>query len=310
MVSSFMEKQIKIFFPKMNILQTFSGTAALITILGVLKERNKNKNEVIIPSVACPAILFAVNFLNLKPVFVDMNLNNFNMNFIDTKKKTSIKTLAVIQVHCFGIVSEIEKVKKYLIKKNIFLIEDACLVFGGKIDSSYLGSFGDASILSFGYDKILSYKGGALLVKSKFLYKKCKKYLVKNENLNKEKIEKKIFQKKLENLEKEITYRKKIAKYISKNLNNKMFIKPKFNKKDVYWRYPLIFKGNREKLIKRAEKKDVLITKHYPAMSRYENNLNLKNANIMDKQIINLFVSRQKSKNYIERTVEFLNNYK
>ena len=45
-------------------------------------------------------------------------------------------------------------------------------------------------------------------------------------------------------------------------------------------------------------------------MSRYENNLNLKNANIMDKQIINLFVTRQKSKNYIERTVEFLNNYK
>ena len=34
-----------------------------------------------------------------------------------------------------------------------------------------------------------------------------------------------------------------------------MFIKPKYNKKDVYWRYPLIFKGNREKLIKRAEKR-------------------------------------------------------
>ena len=82
-----MEKQLKNFFPKMNILQTFSGTAALITILDVLKEKNKNKNEVIIPSVACPAILFAVNFLNLKPVFVDMNLKNFNMNFADTKKK-------------------------------------------------------------------------------------------------------------------------------------------------------------------------------------------------------------------------------
>ena len=62
--------------------------------------------------------------------------------------------MAVIQVHCFGIVSEIEKVKKYLIKKDIFLIEDACLVFGGKLNSTYLGSFGDASILSFGYDKI------------------------------------------------------------------------------------------------------------------------------------------------------------
>ena len=43
--------------------------------------------------------------------FGDMNLKNFNMNFADTKKKTSPKTLAVIQVHCYGIVSEIEKVK-------------------------------------------------------------------------------------------------------------------------------------------------------------------------------------------------------
>ena len=40
------------------------------------------------------------------------------MNFTDTKKKISLKTLAVIQVHCFGIVSEIEKVKIYLIKKD------------------------------------------------------------------------------------------------------------------------------------------------------------------------------------------------
>jgi len=309
MTNSFLEKQIKIFYPKMNILETRSGTAALITILGVLKEKNKKKNEVIIPSVACPAILFAVNFLNLKPVFVDMDLKNFNMNFTDTKKKISLKTLAVIQVHCFGIVSEIEKVKKYLIKKDIFLIEDACLVFGGKLNSTYLGSFGDASILSFGYDKILSYKGGALLIKSKLIHKKCKFYLTKNKNLNKEKIEKKIFLDKIKKLDNEVKYRKKIAKFINENLINKSFIKPKYNKKDIYWRYPLIFKGNREKLIEIAKRNKILITKHYPAMSRYQNNLKLKNANIMDKQIINLFVTRQKNKSYIEKVVNFLNNY-
>ena len=44
-------------------------------------------------------------------------------------------------------------------------------------------------------------------------------------------------------------------------------------------------------------------------MSRYQNNLKLKNANIMDKQIINLFVTRLKNKSYIEKVVSFLNNY-
>lgn len=44
-------------------------------------------------------------------------------------------------------------------------------------------------------------------------------------------------------------------------------------------------------------------------MSRYQNNLILKNATIIDKQIINLFVSKQKNKNYIKQAIEFLNQY-
>ena len=52
-------------------------------------------------------------------------------------------------------------------KKKIFLIEDACLNFGGKLNKKYYGSFGDASIVSFGYDKILPESGGALMIKNK-----------------------------------------------------------------------------------------------------------------------------------------------
>ena len=116
-------------------------------------------------------------------------------------------------------------------------------MFGGKLNSAYLGSFGDASILSFGYDKILSYKGGTLLVKSNLIYKRCKFYLTKNKNLNIEK-EKNIFLNKLKNLDNEIAKKKlQIYKY---KLFNKLFIKPVYSNEDVYWRYPLIFKGNRE----------------------------------------------------------------
>ncbi len=66
---NYLEKKLNFFFPDFNALQISSGTAALITILSILKKKNKKKNEVILPSVCCPAILFAVNFLNLKPVF-------------------------------------------------------------------------------------------------------------------------------------------------------------------------------------------------------------------------------------------------
>ena len=130
--------------------------------------KDSDKDEVIIPSVVCPSVMFAVNFLCLKPIFVDMELNFFNMCIKDLKKKISKETLAIIGVHCFGIAADINSLVSICKKKKIFLIEDACLNFGGKLNQKYYGEFGDASIVSFGYDKILSEKGGALMIKKNF----------------------------------------------------------------------------------------------------------------------------------------------
>ena len=310
MKSNFLEKKLKLFFPDMHSLQTSSGTAALITILNTLKNRNKNKDEVILPSVCCPAVLFAVNFLNLKPVFVDMELKYFNMSFKDIKNKIKKKTLSVILVHSFGITGEVYKVKKFLLKKKIFLVEDACLVFGGIYKNKYLGSFGDASILSFGHDKILSYKGGALVVKSKSVFNECKIFLKKNPLLKNVEINKKILEEKFNNLRLNIEERKKNALYVYENLTNKLFFKPKFREQDVYWRYPIIFKKNRDKLIAMAKLKKIIITKHYPSISKFQSDSNLNNAKIFDKSIINLFVKKQNDLNYLNKTIKFLNNIK
>ena len=83
------------------------------------------------------------------------------------EKRSPKKTLAIIGVHCFGLAADIYSLVKLCKKKKIFLIEDACLNFGGKLNKKYYGSFGDASIVSFGYDKILPESGGALMIKNK-----------------------------------------------------------------------------------------------------------------------------------------------
>lgn len=310
MRSNYLEKKLKLFFPDMNALQTSSGTAALITILSILKNKYKHKDEVILPSVSCPAILFAVNFLNLKPIFVDMELSYFNMSFKDIKKKVNKKTLSVVFVHCYGLTGEIDKVKKFLSKKKVFLIEDACLVFGGIYKKKHLGSYGDASILSFGYDKVLSHKGGSLIVKSNKIFNKCKTFLIQNPLFKNIKINKKVLDKKFNELNLNIKERQKNAFYIYKNLTNKLFLKPKLRKDDVYWRYPIIFKGNRDKLIKKANLKSIKITKHYPSLNKFQNNSVLNNANIFDKCVINLFVKKQNNLDYLSKTVKFLNNIK
>ena len=196
MQNSIVEKCLSNYYDDCFITKTSSGTSALIAIILILKADTK-KNEVLIPSVVCPSILFAVNYVGLKPVLVDMETKFFNMCIKSLKKKITKKSLAIIGVHCFGLTANIDALIKLKKKKQIFFIEDACLNFGGKIKGKYYGSFGDASILSFGYDKILSEGGGALLVKNKKKFLKIKSLLYKNPILEKIKINEKNFKKKI-----------------------------------------------------------------------------------------------------------------
>ena len=56
--------------------------------------------------------------------------------------------------YSFGIAANIHLIKKKFIKKKIPIIEDACLIFGGKDkDGVYYGNNGDLSVFSFGYEK-------------------------------------------------------------------------------------------------------------------------------------------------------------
>lgn len=300
------EKCLKKYYEDRYIFRTSSGTSALIAILKVLSSQSK-KDEVIIPSVVCPALLFSINFLKLKPVFIDMEMHYFNMDIKDLKKKITKQTLAIIGVHCFGIANNINAIEKISIEKKLFFIEDACLNFGGKKYGKYYGSFGDAAVVSFGYDKILSERGGALIIKNKKIFINVKKILKKNPLLYQFNFNKQNFKKKFQNLEADIKQRNLNAKKYYNNLYSKNIIKPKFREEDVYWRYPLIIKKNRDKLIKLASNKGVIITSHYPNISRFQSHADLNNAKIFDKCIINLFVKGDTSEKYIKYVSKLIN---
>ncbi len=309
MHNNLIEKNLSQYFQDFYITRSSSGTSALIAILKSLT-KDSNKDEVIIPSVVCPSVMFAVNFLCLKPVFVDMELKFFNMCIKDLKKKISKKTLAIIGVHCFGIAADINSLVTICKKKKIFLIEDACLNFGGKLNKKYYGAFGDASIVSFGYDKILSEKGGALMIKNKKKFLFIKNFFKKNPEFFEFKFNKKSFQDKFNKLEENIENRKKNAKIFFLQLASKNIIKPKFRKEDVYWRYPIIYKNNRERLINKANQKGIIMTKHYSAINKFQSNSILKVANIMDKSILNFFVKPGTDVKYINNICSLFKNEK
>ncbi len=309
MHNNLIEKNLSQYFQDFYITRSSSGTSAIIAVLKSLI-KDSNKDEVIIPSVVCPSVMFAVNFLCLKPVFVDMELNFFNMCIKDLKKRISKKTLAIIGVHCFGLAADIHSLVKLCKKKKIFLIEDACLNFGGKLNKKYYGSFGDASIVSFGYDKILPESGGALMIKNKKKFLFIKDFFKKNPEFFESKLNEKKFQIKFDKLEETIFKRKNNAKSFFLQLNSKNIIKPKLREEDVYWRYPIIYKKDRTKFINKANRKGLIITKHYPSINKFQSNSNLTVANIMDQSILNFFVKPGTNAKYINNICSLIKNEK
>ena len=211
MQNTLIEKNLSKYYHNYYISRTSSGTSALIVILKALTIESQKRSNYSFNSLS--SVMFAVNFLGLKPIFVDMEVKYFNMCITVLKKKITKNTLARIGVHCFGLTAAIEALVRISKDKKVFLIEDACLNFGGKFKNKYFGSFGDASILSFGYDKILSEKGGALMVKSKRKFLFAKKFLSKNSEFFDFQFDEKKFQIKFDKLRKKLKYEKKMLNF-------------------------------------------------------------------------------------------------
>ena len=81
------------------------------------RKRLKKGDEVLIPSICWSTSLWPIIQCGLKPVFVDVDKENFNINLDDLKKKISKKTKALMLVHVLGISTNMEKLTKILKKK-------------------------------------------------------------------------------------------------------------------------------------------------------------------------------------------------
>jgi dTDP-4-amino-4,6-dideoxygalactose transaminase len=137
------------------------GTTAISIALKALKI---NEGEVIIPSFNCPVVYYGVISSGLKPIFCDVDMETYNINANSLESVISKNTRAVIAVHMFGYPVDMERIMEICAKRNIYLIEDACQAMGGKYKGKKFGQFGDVSIFSFGYSKIIDGGGGGALL--------------------------------------------------------------------------------------------------------------------------------------------------
>ncbi|MDC3203579.1 DegT/DnrJ/EryC1/StrS family aminotransferase [Prochlorococcus sp. AH-716-B04] len=148
-----------------------------------LKALDIKDKEIIMPSYTCSVVAHSITLSGNKPIFVDINLNDFNMNLEELEKAISIKTKGIIATHTFGYPQDINKIKEIIkraeerYRTKIYLINDCCHAFGAEIDGEIIGKTGDVSIYAFNVSKIItSIFGGMLTFQDESLARKVKQW--------------------------------------------------------------------------------------------------------------------------------------
>lgn len=159
-----------------------SGTAGLhmsLQVLGVQRDE-----EVFVPTLTFIAAVNPTTYLGANPIFIDcddslcmdpIKLEKFCSEECDFKegvlvnKKTNKKIRALVIVHVFGNMADMEKIMDIAKKYNLRVLEDATEALGtyyteGRYKGKYAGTIGDIGVLSFNANKIITTGGGGMVV--------------------------------------------------------------------------------------------------------------------------------------------------
>lgn len=115
----------------------------------------------------------------LKPVFCDAKLSDGTIDETKIENLVTEKTVAIVPVHVYGNVCNIEEIQRIADKYNLKVIYDAAHAFGVKYKGKGIGSYGDASVFSFHATKVFNtIEGGAVAFSDHKMYERL--YNLKN----------------------------------------------------------------------------------------------------------------------------------
>lgn len=123
----------------------------------------KPEGEVITTPFTFISTTHAITRNNLKPVFCDIRPDNYTIDQDQIESLITENTVAIIPVHVYGNLCDVEKIQEIADKYNLKVIYDAAHAFGVTYKGIGVGNFGDASMFSFHATKVFnSIEGGAV----------------------------------------------------------------------------------------------------------------------------------------------------
>lgn len=160
-----LQKKLSEYLGVKNFHYVTNGTVALQLALSAL---DIHDGEIITTPFSYVATTSSILWERCKPVFVDIEPNNFTIDVNKIEAAITPKTRAIMAVHVFGYACDIDKIQEIASKHNLAVIYDGAHAFGSKYKGRSLLSYGDISTCSFHATKLFhTVEGGCCIVRDK-----------------------------------------------------------------------------------------------------------------------------------------------
>jgi len=236
-------------------------------------------DEVIVPANTFIATVLAITYVGATPVFVDADMETYNINIDKIEEKITDRTRAIIAVHLYGRAVDIRAVRRIADRYSLKIIEDAAQAHGAEIAGKKTGSLGDAAAFSFYPGKNLGALGdaGAVVTNDREIAEKVRAYgnygsyekynhVYQGCNSRLDEYQAAFLSVKLKYLDGWNEERRRIAQIYNSNICNKKVRLPEMPdniRQHVFHIYPVLAE-NREKLVEYLREQGIAVNIHYP----------------------------------------------
>jgi len=151
-----------------------SGSSANLLIFASLIDAGilKQGDEVIVPAATFATVSSVLYQVGLVPVYIDSEMDTWNMDPKELESGITENTKAVMVVHNLGIPAKMDEIMKISRDNNLIVVEDCCEAHGAYYKGKQVGSIGDMAALSFFVaHNITTGEGGMIFVKDPSLNK-------------------------------------------------------------------------------------------------------------------------------------------
>lgn len=326
------EKEFSAFCGIRHCIGVANGLDALSLILKayILQGEMSPGDEVLVPANTYIATILSITANQLTPVLIEPDLNSYNLDPSLLAAGITTKTKAIMPVHLYGQVCEMDQINTFARTHGLKVIEDSAQAQGARFKEKRTGSLGNASGFSFYPGKNLGALGdaGAITTNDDILattlralrnYGSHQKYhnLYQGVNSRLDEIQAALLRVKLRYLDFENSIRRKIAEnYLSEIKNEKIMLPTPPDDPDCHvWHLFVVRCSEREKFQEYLLKNNIQTIVHYPIPPHRQKayhewkSCHFPITDIIHDQVVSLPISPVMTSTEQEKVIEVINRF-